>query len=55
MTFLFMRLLAALRSRMTVGGSLLSLAAVLFLLDHRFSEKTWGAVSLAAAVLLTRR
>ena len=47
---------AALRClrRMTVSDGLLALAAVLFLLDHRFSDLTWGAIALAAGALLIR-
>ena len=58
MTYLFMRLLrpAALRClrRVTVSGSLIGLAAILFALDHRWTEFTWGGVALAIGALLTR-
>jgi hypothetical protein len=37
----------------TVSGGLLQLAAALFLLDHRWSELTWGALALAAGAFLT--
>jgi hypothetical protein len=37
----------------TVSGALLCLATVLFLLDHNFSEYTWGALALAAGAFLT--
>src|SRR5215472_14225203 len=37
----------------TVSGGLLCLAAVLFLLDHRFTGLTWGALALAAGAVLT--
>jgi len=47
--------LAALRClrRVTVSGALLAFAAVLFALDHRFSDLTWGALALATGALLT--
>lgn len=55
MTYLLMRQLFTISQRyITLSGSLLSLAAMLFLLDHRFTEMTWGALALAAGVLLTR-
>ena len=55
--FLFRMLQTAARRylpRMTVSGGLLALATVLFALDHRFSELTWGGLALAAGALLTR-
>ncbi len=58
MTYLFIRAFGvrALRClrRVTVSGALLSLSTVLFALDHRFSQLTWGAIALAAGALLTR-
>jgi hypothetical protein len=38
---------------MTVSGALLAFAAVLFALDHRFSDRTWGALALATGAVLT--
>ena len=40
--------------RVTVSGSLLAFATVLFALDHKFTELTWGALALAVGALLTR-
>ncbi len=41
--------------RMTVSGGLMALAAALFLLDHRWTDLTWGALALAAGAFLTGR
>lgn len=58
MTYLLIRALrlTSLRClrRVTVSGGLLALATLLFALDHRFGQLTWGAVTLAAGALLTR-
>ena len=40
--------------RVTLSGSLLTLALVLFALDHTFGEMTWGALALTAGVLLIK-
>jgi hypothetical protein len=42
------------RPRITVSDGLLCLALILFLLDHKFSELTWGGLALATGALLTR-
>jgi hypothetical protein len=39
---------------MTVSGCLTALAAILFTLDHKFTDLTWGAFALAVGALLTR-
>jgi hypothetical protein len=36
-----------------VSGGLLALATALFLLDHCWTELTWGALALAAGAFLT--
>jgi hypothetical protein len=41
-------------TQITVSGCLLALAMILFALDHRFTEFTWGAFALAAGAFLTR-
>jgi hypothetical protein len=38
----------------TVSGGLLALATALFLLDHRWTELTWGALALASGAVLTK-
>ena len=38
----------------TVSGALLALAATLFLLDHRWTELTCGALALAAGAVLIK-
>ena len=58
MTYLLIRAfrLTAFRClrRVTVSGGLLALAALLFALDHNFSQLTWGAIALAAGAILTK-
>ncbi len=41
--------------RLTVSGGLLALGATLFVLDHRWTNLTWGALALTAGAYLTRK